>query len=155
MIAPQDPFDYDVELGSPVVPATIPSVSAHRRVFLEVPVSPGQHGPVPPSEKPTYVLLPLSGPTWPPASSPAIPPGPRAPPPSLGISSRTSRSTEGQDPEAVSPRRAQPLPISEIVGDNDSPPAYIATVDEVPPYSRVNRNPETLARYLFRHGFCE
>jgi len=51
------------------------------------------------------------------------------------------------------------LPISEVVGDDDfrpsaAPPAYIATaVDEVPAYSRVNKNPETLARYLFKHGF--
>ena len=167
MTVPQGPFDFDAELGSLAILATNPSMSTHRRVFLEVPVSPGQPGSVPPSEPPTHALLPCSTPTWPPVPNlptPSVAPlatEKRASSPSLGVSFRANRSTGVRAPVDVTRTSTEILPISRVVGDDDyppsaAPPAYIATaVDEVPAYSRVNKNPETLARYLFKHGFCE
>jgi hypothetical protein len=54
------------------------------------------------------------------------------------------------------PIRLQTLPpVMQLVASNEPCPSYDTKSDPAPPYTRLNEQPETLARYLFRYGFRE
>ncbi|KAF8337999.1 uncharacterized protein EI90DRAFT_2528446 [Cantharellus anzutake] len=160
------PLEFDVELGTLAISATLLSSSTHRRVLVEEPISPRPSDSTPPSETVSYTVLSSSYPTWPPDSTlSASPSPPRAPFPAqehppppftevpLTASGLTQRQTSYLGGEA------SPQGSDLMATDNEEdppfmpPPAYAPTVDTGPEYTRINENPETLARYLFRNGF--
>ena len=47
------------------------------------------------------------------------------------------------------------IQLAQLEAPSEQLPSYSAKSDPAPEYTRLNQQPETLARYLFRYGFRE